>query len=80
MPPDSDSASEQFGAWARRRAGVSTAEQPKPEPTHEEKVADAAAGGADGGAGRDDDRGIRQRDPNDVLREAALIKRLEHRL
>jgi hypothetical protein len=48
MPPDP--ASEAFGAWARAQAGVSAVEQIKPEPTYEEKVADAVAGGADGGA------------------------------
>jgi hypothetical protein len=80
MPPDSDSASETFGAWARARAGVSTAEQTKPEPTPEEARANAATGGADGGAGRGDDRGERPRDPDAVLREAIAIRRMRREL
>jgi hypothetical protein len=84
MPPDSDPASKQFGAWARARAGV-RADDPSTkssegELTHEEQVASAVAGGADGGAGRDDDRGERERDPNQVLREAVGIRRMRREL
>jgi hypothetical protein len=77
-----DPASDEFGKWARAQAGVSDVvqTQPEPEPTHEEKVADAIVGGADGGAGRDEDRGERERDPNDALREAVAIQRMRNRL
>jgi hypothetical protein len=73
LPPPDDLAGQQFGKWAREKAGVRAVEQT--EPTHEEKVAD----GADGGAGRNEQQ-QRPRDPSDVLREAVLIKRMEHRL
>jgi hypothetical protein len=36
----------------------------------------AAVGGADGGAGRGDDRGERSRDPNDVIREAVGLRQM----
>ncbi len=71
MPPDP--ASEQFRAWARARAGVSTNEQAKPGPTHEEKVADAVAGGADGGArGPEPQRSEHDR-LNEAMRDAVLM-------
>jgi hypothetical protein len=74
-----EAASEEFGRWARARAGIPTTEQSKPEPTSEESRANAAAGGADGGAGRDDQQ-ERPRDPSDVIREAAAIRRMRREL
>lgn len=74
-----DEAGKQFGAWARKRAGVATAEPTKPNLTPDEAKANAASGGADGGAGRDDQQ-ERPRDPSDVIREAAALRRLRHRL
>jgi hypothetical protein len=72
-----EAASEEFGRWARARAGVAPVEQTKPEPTYEEKVADAVAGGADGNAGRVEDRGDRPRNLNDVIREGAALRKLQ---
>jgi hypothetical protein len=80
LPQHDETASEEFGRWARARAGIAPVEQTKPEPTYEEKVADAVAGGADGGAGRDDDRGERERDPSDAIREAVAIRRMRREL
>jgi hypothetical protein len=76
-PPD-DLAGQQFGKWARAKAGVPTAEQTKPEPTHEEQVANAVAGGADGGAGHAEL--VIERNPSDVIREAAAIRRMRREL
>jgi hypothetical protein len=75
-PPDP--ASEEFGKWARARAGVPTAEKTKSEPTPEEARANAAAGGADGGAGHAEQ--ILERNPSDVIREAAAIRRMRREL
>jgi hypothetical protein len=73
-PPD-DLAGQQFGKWAREKAGVPLVEQAKPERTDEEKVAD----GADGGAGRNEQQ-VRERDPSDVIREAAAIRKMRREL
>jgi hypothetical protein len=74
--PD-DLAGQQFGKWARARAGVPPAEQTKPEPTPEEARAQAGAGGADGGAGHQEQ--ILERNPSDLIREAVAIKRMGKR-
>jgi hypothetical protein len=73
-----DPASEEFGRWARAKAGVSPVEQTKPEPTYEEQVANAVAGGADGGAGHAEL--VIERNPSDVIREAAAIRRMRREL
>lgn len=60
-----DLASEQFGAWARARAGVTTEVQTEPE-TELTPEQQAAKGGADGGArGREP-----QRSESDRLEQA----------
>jgi hypothetical protein len=77
-PPD-DLAAQQFGKWARARAGVSPVEQTKPELTPEETMANAVRGGADGGAGRQEQE-ARPRDPSDVIREAAALRKMRREL
>jgi hypothetical protein len=77
MPQPDEVAREEFGRWARARAGVSTGEQAKREPTPEEARADAARGGADGGAGHAEQ--ILERNPSDLIREAVAIKRMGKR-